>query len=81
MVDDRHRVVAAELDVGRGELDGTRQPRRVDQLVGERSELREIAANEAPLGIELGRDYPLPVVMHDEAREKTLARYAVVKER
>jgi len=30
-------------------------------------------------GIKLGKDYPLPVVNHAEAREKTLARYAVVK--
>ena len=30
-------------------------------------------------GVVLGRDYPLPVVVHSEAREKTLARYAVVK--
>ena len=30
-------------------------------------------------GISLGKDYPLPVVNHAEAREKTLARYAVVK--
>ncbi|MFD0668801.1 cryptochrome/photolyase family protein [Ramlibacter sp. MAHUQ-53] len=30
-------------------------------------------------GVALGRDYPLPVVAHDEARERTLARYAVVK--
>ena len=29
--------------------------------------------------VELGRDYPRPVVAHDEARLKTLARYAVVK--
>jgi deoxyribodipyrimidine photo-lyase len=27
----------------------------------------------------LGETYPLPIVMHDEAREKTLQRYAVVK--
>jgi deoxyribodipyrimidine photo-lyase len=27
----------------------------------------------------LGTTYPLPIVMHDEAREKTLARYAVVR--
>jgi len=27
----------------------------------------------------LGRDYPLPVVDHALAREKTLQRYAVVK--
>jgi deoxyribodipyrimidine photo-lyase len=30
-------------------------------------------------GITLGKDYPLPVVNHAEARETTLARYAVVK--
>ncbi|MDH4446410.1 MAG: deoxyribodipyrimidine photo-lyase [Acidovorax sp.] len=30
-------------------------------------------------GIALGRDYPLPVVDHDTARQKTLQRYAVVK--
>jgi len=30
-------------------------------------------------GVELGRDYPRPVVAHDEARARTLARYAVVK--
>jgi deoxyribodipyrimidine photo-lyase len=35
----------------------------------------------ASAGVELGRNYPLPVVQHDEARAKTLARYAVVKER
>jgi len=30
-------------------------------------------------GIVLGRDYPLPIVDHAEAREKALARYAVVR--
>jgi deoxyribodipyrimidine photo-lyase len=30
-------------------------------------------------GIVLGRDYPEPIVHHAEAREKTLARYAVVR--
>ena len=30
-------------------------------------------------GITLGKDYPAPIVQHDEARKKTLARYAVVK--
>jgi deoxyribodipyrimidine photo-lyase len=30
-------------------------------------------------GIVLGRDYPLPVVQHDVARQRTLERYAVVK--
>ncbi|MCA3243228.1 MAG: deoxyribodipyrimidine photo-lyase [Rubrivivax sp.] len=33
----------------------------------------------AAAGFELGRDYPKPVVDHATAREKTLARYAVVK--
>ncbi len=30
-------------------------------------------------GIELGRDYPMPIVAHDEARHKTLARYAAAR--
>ena len=30
-------------------------------------------------GLVLGRDYPLPVVDHERAREETLRRYAVVK--
>jgi len=30
-------------------------------------------------GVVVGRDYPLPIVDHARAREKTLARYAVVK--
>ena len=29
--------------------------------------------------IVLGRDYPEPLVQHDEARKETLERYAVVK--
>ena len=33
----------------------------------------------AAAGVELGRDYPRPVVDHAEARERTLLRYAVVK--
>jgi len=33
----------------------------------------------AACGVVLGRDYPARVVKHDEAREKTLARFAVVK--
>jgi deoxyribodipyrimidine photo-lyase len=33
----------------------------------------------AAAGVELGKTYPLPVVDHAAAREKTLARYAVVK--
>lgn len=30
-------------------------------------------------GVVLGKDYPHPLVAHDQAREKTLRRYAVVK--
>ncbi len=30
-------------------------------------------------GVELGRDYPRPIVDHAEARAKTLQRYAVVR--
>jgi deoxyribodipyrimidine photo-lyase len=30
-------------------------------------------------GLVLGRDYPHPIVRHDEARERTLRRYSVVK--
>jgi deoxyribodipyrimidine photo-lyase len=33
----------------------------------------------AQAGVMLGGNYPLPIVMHEEAREKTLARYALVK--
>lgn len=33
----------------------------------------------AACGVVLGRDYPAPVVKHEEARQKTLARFAVVK--
>jgi deoxyribodipyrimidine photo-lyase len=33
----------------------------------------------AAAGIVLGRDYPAPLVAHDEARRRTLERYAVVK--
>ena len=33
----------------------------------------------AAAGVVLGRDYPQPLVMHDEARARTLVRYAVVK--
>ncbi|MFM8576702.1 MAG: cryptochrome/photolyase family protein, partial [Limnohabitans sp.] len=32
-------------------------------------------------GIELGKTYPRPIVDHAQAREKTLARYAVVKKK
>jgi deoxyribodipyrimidine photo-lyase len=30
-------------------------------------------------GLSLGRDYPLPVVQHDDARARTLARFGVLK--
>jgi deoxyribodipyrimidine photo-lyase len=33
----------------------------------------------AAAGVELGRNYPLPLVQHAEARMRTLERYAVVK--
>jgi deoxyribodipyrimidine photo-lyase len=33
----------------------------------------------AASGLVLGRDYPRPIVQHDEARARTLERYAVVK--
>ena len=33
----------------------------------------------AAAGVELGRDYPWPIVQHDVARQATLERYAVVK--
>jgi deoxyribodipyrimidine photo-lyase len=32
-------------------------------------------------GLQLGRDYPAPIVRHEEARTRTLLRYAVVKSR
>ena len=32
-------------------------------------------------GVELGKTYPLPIVDHAQAREKTLERYAVVKKK
>ena len=33
----------------------------------------------AAAGVVLGKDYPLPLVQHEEARALTLQRYAVVK--
>ncbi|MEO7392253.1 MAG: FAD-binding domain-containing protein, partial [Ramlibacter sp.] len=33
----------------------------------------------AAAGIELGKDYPARIALHDEARERTLRRYAVVR--
>jgi deoxyribodipyrimidine photo-lyase len=37
------------------------------------------AAEQAHLGFVPGRDYPLPIVDHGAARERTLARYAAVR--
>jgi deoxyribodipyrimidine photo-lyase len=34
----------------------------------------------AAAGVALGRDYPAPIVQHDQARLRTLERYAVVKQ-
>jgi deoxyribodipyrimidine photo-lyase len=33
----------------------------------------------AEAGVVIGQHYPAPIVDHDEARAKTLARYGVVK--
>jgi len=33
----------------------------------------------AAAGVEIGRDYPAPIVDHEQARAKTLARYSAVK--
>lgn len=38
------------------------------------------AVDLAGAGIELGRDYPEPIVQHDVARAQTLARYALVRD-
>ena len=38
--------------------------------------LRDVAAH---AGVALGTNYPLPIVRHDEARARTLARFSVVK--
>lgn len=37
------------------------------------------AVDLAAAGVRLGETYPAPLVMHDEARRRTLARYAVVR--
>jgi deoxyribodipyrimidine photo-lyase len=48
-----------------------------DDLIHAPWEARPIDLEAA--GVVLGRDYPLPIVDHAEAREKTLARYAAVR--
>lgn len=40
---------------------------------------RMSAMEQAERGVVVGRDYPGPIVEHEKARQKTLARYAVVK--
>ena len=40
-------------------------------------EARPLELQEA--GLRLGIDYPMPIVQHDEARQRTLQRYAVVR--
>ncbi len=60
--------------------------RYLPQLAGLNDRLIHAPWQASPLelqaaGITLGRDYPRPVVEHDQARERTLQRYAVVKSR
>jgi deoxyribodipyrimidine photo-lyase len=58
--------------------------RYLPQLAGLSSKTIHAPWDTAPLelaaaGVKLGVNYPRPVVAHDEARARTLARYAVVK--
>lgn len=39
------------------------------------------AAEQRAAGVTIGRDYPAPIVDHDAARQRTLARYGVVMKR
>jgi deoxyribodipyrimidine photo-lyase len=59
--------------------------RYLPQLAGLRGQALHAPWTASPVelaaaGITLGKDYPLPIVDHDEARAKTLQRYAVVKQ-
>jgi deoxyribodipyrimidine photo-lyase len=36
-------------------------------------------SEQAACGVRIGRDTPAPLVDHDQARQRTLQRYAVVK--
>jgi len=40
---------------------------------------RMTPGEQAACGVRIGQDYPPPIVDHEKARQKTLARYAVVK--
>ena len=58
--------------------------RYLPQLAGLQGKALHAPWKAAPLelqaaGVVLGKDYPRPVVDHDAARQRTLARYAVVK--
>ena len=48
-----------------------------DKLIHAPWEARPLELQSA--GVVLGTNYPLPIVRHDEARERTLARFSVVK--
>jgi deoxyribodipyrimidine photo-lyase len=50
-----------------------------DALIHAPWEAREVDLQAA--GVVLGRDYPMPVVRHDEARARTLQRYGAVRRR
>jgi deoxyribodipyrimidine photo-lyase len=54
---------------------------QLDKLSGKQIQAPWILERDAlqAAGLRLGSDYPLPIVDHASAREKTLARYAVVK--
>jgi len=58
--------------------------RYLPQLAGLSNELIHAPWLASPIdleaaGLELGRDYPRPLVDHEEARRRSLERYAVVK--
>ncbi|GKS74855.1 DNA photolyase family protein [Acidovorax sp. SUPP950] len=64
--------------------DGQFIRRYLPQLAGLQGKALHAPWTAAPLelqaaGVVLGKDYPRPVVDHDEARQRTLARYGVVK--
>lgn len=59
--------------------------RYLPQLAGLPQDVRHAPWTARPVdlqaaGIALGKDYPLPIVDHEKARQRTLARYAVVKQ-
>ena len=76
-----------------GQLQRLRRPALLPYLQPRQPELANLSAKaiHAPwlagelelqsAGVVLGKTYPRPIVDHAEAREKTLARYAVVKKK